>query len=140
MDLVRASHLYKVFGKNERQVIERLKAGESREELASLGTAAVIDVSFEVAKGETFVVMGLSGSGKSTLIRMINGLWSPSEGTVEVAGKVVSDMNDAQLRALRRDHVSMVFQHFALLPHLTVRENAAYGLKLQRQAQAEGTP
>lgn len=51
MDLVRASHLYKVFGKNERQVIERLKAGESREELASLGTAAVIDVSFEVAKG-----------------------------------------------------------------------------------------
>ena len=90
VDLVRASHLYKVFGKNERQVIERLKAGESREELASLGTAAVIDVSFEVAKGETFVVMGLSGSGKSTLIRMINGLWSPSEGTVEVAGKVVS--------------------------------------------------
>ncbi|GAE71557.1 L-proline glycine betaine ABC transport system permease protein ProV [Cutibacterium acnes JCM 18916] len=66
-------------------------------------------MSFEVAKGETFVVMGLSGSGKSTLIRMINGLWSPSEGTVEVAGKVVSDMNDAQLRALRRDHVSMVF-------------------------------
>ncbi|MDI6438828.1 ATP-binding cassette domain-containing protein, partial [Enterobacter hormaechei] len=87
-------------------MIERLKAGESREELASLGTAAVIDVSFEVAKGETFVVMGLSGSGKSTLIRMINGLWSPSEGTVEVAGKVVSGMNDAQMRALRRDHVS----------------------------------
>src|SRR3546814_12531991 len=72
-----------VFGKNERQVIERLKAGESREELASLGTAAVIDVSFEVAKGETFVVMGLSGSGKSTLIRMITGLWSPSEGSEE---------------------------------------------------------
>lgn len=131
MDLVRASHLYKVFGKHEREVIERLKAGESRADLASLGTAAVIDVSFEVAKGETFVVMGLSGSGKSTLIRMINGLWSPSEGTVEVAGKTVSDMNGAQLRELRRDHVSMVFQHFALLPHLTVRENAAYGLKLQ---------
>ena len=53
--------------------------------------------------------MGLSGSGKSTLIRMINGLWAPSEGTVEVAGKVVSDMNDAQLRELRRGHVSMVF-------------------------------
>ncbi|MDO4413313.1 glycine betaine/L-proline ABC transporter ATP-binding protein [Cutibacterium sp.] len=131
VDLVRASHLYKVFGKHEREVIERLKAGESRADLASLGTAAVIDVSFEVAKGETFVVMGLSGSGKSTLIRMINGLWSPSEGTVEVAGKTVSDMNGAQLRELRRDHVSMVFQHFALLPHLTVRENAAYGLKLQ---------
>ena len=90
-------------------MIERLKAGESREDLASLGTAAVIDVSFEVAKAETFVVMGLSGSGKSTLIRMINGLWAPSEGTVEVAGKVVSDMNDAQLRELRRGHAAMAF-------------------------------
>ena len=88
MDLVRASHLYKVFGKNERQVIERLKAGESREELASLGTAAVIDVSFEVAKGETFVVMGLSGSGKSTLIRMINGPVSYTHLTLPTTERV----------------------------------------------------
>lgn len=133
MALVRASHLYKVFGKHEREVVERLKAGESREALASLGTAAVIDVSFEVERGETFVVMGLSGSGKSTLIRTINGLWTPSAGTVEVAGKVVSDMSGRQLREVRRDHISMVFQHFALMPHLTVRENAAYGLKLKGQ-------
>ena len=63
MEYVRASHLYKVFGKHERQVIERLKAGESREELASLGTESVIYVSLEVEKGEPFLVSGLSGSG-----------------------------------------------------------------------------
>ncbi|AXE39689.1 quaternary amine ABC transporter ATP-binding protein [Acidipropionibacterium virtanenii] len=131
MAIVRASHVYKVFGRHEREVVDRLKAGQSREELAHLGTAAVIDASFEVEKGETFVVMGLSGSGKSTLIRTINGLWAPSDGTIEIGDNVVSDMGAKQLRELRRDHVSMVFQHFALLPHLTVRENAAYGLKLQ---------
>ena len=74
---------------------------------------------------------GLGGSGKSTLLRTINGLWTPSDGTIEVAGQKVSELSATQLRELRRDHVSMVFQHFALLPHLTVRENAAYGLKLQ---------
>lgn len=131
MAIVRASHVYKVFGRHEQEVVERLKAGESREDLAPLGTAAVIDASFEVEKGETFVVMGLSGSGKSTLIRTINGLWAPSDGEIRIGENVVSEMSDKQLRELRRDHVSMVFQHFALLPHLTVRENAAYGLRLQ---------
>lgn len=123
--------MYKVFGRHEQEVVDRLKAGESREDLAKLGTAAVIDASFEVERGETFVVMGLSGSGKSTLIRTINGLWAPSDGTIQIGDNVVSQMSPKQLRVLRRDHVSMVFQHFALLPHLTVRENAAYGLKLQ---------
>lgn len=123
--------MYKVFGRHEQEVVERLKAGESREDLRSLGTAAVIDASFEVQKGETFVVMGLSGSGKSTLIRTINGLWAPSSGTIEIGDQVVSDLKGSALRELRREHVSMVFQHFALLPHRTVRENAAYGLKLQ---------
>lgn len=133
MAIVRASHVFKVFGRHEQEVVDRLKAGERRSELAHLGTAAVIDASFGVEKGETFVVMGLSGSGKSTLIRMINGLWAPSAGEITIGENVVSEMGATQLRALRREHVSMVFQHFALLPHLTVRENAAYGLKLQRK-------
>ena len=138
MAIVRASHVYKVFGRHEQEVVERLKAGESREDLAPLGTAAVIDASFEVEKGETFVVMGLSGSGKSTLIRTINGLWAPSDGEIRIGENVVSEMSDKQLRELRRDHVSMVFQHFALLPHLTVRENAAYGLRLQGKGDKNG--
>ncbi|MDN6761402.1 ATP-binding cassette domain-containing protein, partial [Acidipropionibacterium jensenii] len=131
MEIVRASHVYKVFGRRENEVVRRLKEGESREALKTLGTAAVIDASFSVQKGETFVVMGLSGSGKSTLIRMINGLWTPSAGSISIGDSVVSQMSPVQLRQLRRDQVSMVFQNFALLPHLTVRENAAYGLRLQ---------
>ncbi len=129
--LVRASHVYKVFGQHEKEVIRRIENGEDRDDLRDLGTAAVIDASFEVERGEIFVVMGLSGSGKSTLIRTLNGLWSTSSGSVEIAGKDISKMNATELRAVRRDHISMVFQHFALMPHHTVRENAAYSLQLQ---------
>lgn len=135
--LVRASHVYKVFGPNEKEVIRRIENGEDRDDLRELGTAAVIDASFEVERGEIFVVMGLSGSGKSTLIRTLNGLWSTSSGSVEIAGKDISKMNATELRAVRRDHISMVFQHFALMPHHTVRENAAYSLELQGMDKAE---
>lgn len=82
MTAVRAEHLYKVFGRKPGEVIRRLQEGDDRSELTDLGTAAVIDVNFEVQEGEIFVVMGLSGSGKSTLIRMINGLWKTTSGTV----------------------------------------------------------
>jgi glycine betaine/proline transport system ATP-binding protein len=131
MSAVSAEHLYKVFGRHGKEVIRRLEQGEDRSELTGLGTAAVIDANFEVQEGEIFVVMGLSGSGKSTLIRMINGLWKPTAGTVEVMGKNISDLDKKQLRDLRAKHVSMVFQHFALLPHRTVRDNAAYALEIQ---------
>src|SRR3712207_7564561 len=72
--------------------------------------------------------MGLSGSGKSTLVRLLNRLIEPSAGTVEVDGRDLRALDDAQLRAVRNEKISMVFQHFALLPHRTVRENAAYAL------------
>ena len=78
MSVVKASHVYKVFGKRENEVVKRLEAGADRDDLTKLGTAAVIDASFEVEAGEIFVVMGLSGSGKSTLIRTLNGLWAPT--------------------------------------------------------------
>lgn len=131
MTAVRAEHLYKVFGKRPSEVIRQLEQGANRDELTDLGTAAVIDVNFEVKKGEIFVVMGLSGSGKSTLIRMINGLWKPTAGIVEVMGENIAELDKKALRDLRSRHVSMVFQHFALLPHRTVRENAAYALEVQ---------
>lgn len=131
MGVVEASHVYKVFGKNGPEVVRRLEEGADRSELTELGTAGVIDASFSVDKGEIFVVMGLSGSGKSTLIRMINGLWAPTAGTINVAGKNISEMGDGELRELRKKHISMVFQHFALLPHRTVRDNAAYSLEIQ---------
>ena len=131
MSVVRASNVYKVFGENGPDVVRKLEEGADRDDLTDLGTAAVIDVNFTVEKGEIFVVMGLSGSGKSTLIRMVNGLWAPTSGSIEVAGKDISDMGKQQLRKLRADHVSMVFQHFALLPHRTVRDNASYALEIR---------
>lgn len=126
MSVVKASHVYKVFGKRENEVVKRLEAGADRDDLTKLGTAAVIDASFEVEAGEIFVVMGLSGSGKSTLIRTLNGLWAPTAGSVEVLGTDIAKIDSAALRKVRSEHISMVFQHFALLPHRTVRDNAAY--------------
>ncbi|HUG50183.1 MAG TPA: glycine betaine/L-proline ABC transporter ATP-binding protein [Terrimesophilobacter sp.] len=128
---VRAQGLYKVFGRKPAEMVKRLKAGATRDSVSSLGTAAVIDASFEVQRGEIFVVMGLSGSGKSTLIRMLNGLLEPTSGTVEVGGQRITGVPDAALRRIRRENVSMVFQHFALLPHRTVIDNVAYALEVQ---------
>lgn len=128
---LRVEHLSKVFGRRPKEALARIAAGASRDEAAKLGTAAVVDASFEVRRGEIFVVMGLSGSGKSTLIRMLNGLLEPTEGTVEVGGERVTGVDPKRLRGVRRSQVSMVFQHFALLPHRTVLENVAYGLEIQ---------
>jgi glycine betaine/proline transport system ATP-binding protein len=132
VSVIEAREVYKVFGRRPERAVQRLREGAGRDELRSEGlTAAVIDASFDVENGEIFVVMGLSGSGKSTLIRMVNGLLIPTAGSIQVAGTDVQDLDGRGLRALRRDKVSMVFQHFALLPHRTVGENAAYGLKLR---------
>ena len=138
MSAVRADHLYKVFGRQSQAAVERLADGSHRDTIADLDvTAAVIDVSFEVQPGEIFVVMGLSGSGKSTLIRMLNGLLEPTAGSVEVDGVNITALNKKDLLKLRGEKISMVFQHFALLPHRTVLENAAYGLELRGMPRAE---
>ncbi|ALL79669.1 hypothetical protein AD006_31340 (plasmid) [Pseudonocardia sp. EC080610-09] len=135
---VEAHGTYKIFGKRPERGVERLRQGATREELRREGTtAAVIDVSFDVQEGETFVVMGLSGSGKSTLIRMVNGLWEPTAGQLELYGDDIVQMNQKQLRRTRREKVSMVFQHFALFPHLTIGENTAYGLKVKGVPKSE---
>jgi glycine betaine/proline transport system ATP-binding protein len=132
MNAIVARETYKVFGRRPEKGVARLRDGATREELRKEGiTAAVIDASFEVREGEIFVVMGLSGSGKSTLIRMVNGLLEPTAGELLVYGDDIVTMNSEQLRRTRREKVSMVFQHFALFPHRTVGENAAYGLQVQ---------
>lgn len=132
-----ARHLYKVFGRSPQQAVKRLKAGETRADVQDAGTAAVIDASFTVNRGEIFVIMGLSGSGKSTIIRMLNGLHDATDGTITVAGDPITGIPSSRLRELRRDHVSMVFQHFALLPHRTVAANVAYPLELRGVGKAE---
>ncbi|MFD2355017.1 ATP-binding cassette domain-containing protein [Nonomuraea ferruginea] len=99
-------------------------------------TAAVRDVGFEVRPGEVFVVMGLSGSGKSTLVRCLTRLIEPTAYRVTIGGEDVIGASPAKLRDLRQHHVSMVFQHFGLLPHRRVIDNVAYGLEVQGAAKA----
>jgi glycine betaine/proline transport system ATP-binding protein len=133
-----AEHLHKVFGRRQDEAVERLHQGIDREELRADGTtAAVIDASFTVEPGEIFVVMGLSGSGKSTLLRMLNGLLEPTAGHVRFDGQDLTALSDRELREVRARKISMVFQHFALFPHRSVRDNAAYGLAVQGVPRAE---
>jgi glycine betaine/proline transport system ATP-binding protein len=91
----------------------------------------VRNVSFDVAEGEVFVVMGLSGSGKSTLVRMINRLHDPTSGQVFIDGEDVLKLTEERLREIRRQKVSMVFQHFGLLPHRRIADNVAFGLEVR---------
>ncbi|MFZ3560994.1 quaternary amine ABC transporter ATP-binding protein [Streptomyces sp. BH055] len=127
-----------VFGGRQQEAVEKLRGGADREELRAEGTtAAVIDASFTVEPGQIFVVMGLSGSGKSTLLRMLNGLLEPTSGHVKFEGEDLTALAPRELREVRARKISMVFQHFALFPHRSVMENAAYGLEVQGVARAE---
>lgn len=134
---VSVKNVYKIFGRRPKEALKKMREGASRDELGGNDTAAVIDASFDVHKGEIFVVMGLSGSGKSTLIRMLNGLLEPTSGTVTIADTEITGASNQELRDVRQKHISMVFQHFALFPHRTVLDNAAYGLEVQGVAKAE---
>ncbi|MET7969028.1 glycine betaine/L-proline ABC transporter ATP-binding protein [Micromonospora sp. NPDC005305] len=139
MPALAVKSLYKIFGNRADEAMRRLADGAPRAEaLTGLpATAAVIDANFEVRPGEIFVVMGLSGSGKSTLIRMLNGLLRPTKGSVRVDGVELTTLRPAALRRLRREKISMVFQHFALMPHRTVLENAGYALEVAGLPKAE---
>ncbi|MGW5936840.1 quaternary amine ABC transporter ATP-binding protein [Streptomyces celluloflavus] len=133
-------HLWKVFGPGADRIpddtsVAGLSAQELRERTGC--TAAVRDVSFDVHKGEVFVVMGLSGSGKSTLVRCLTRLIEPTSGGLEMDGEDVRAMDRGTLRELRRRRASMVFQHFGLLPHRTVLDNVGYGLEIQGMGRAE---
>ncbi|MFI7101540.1 glycine betaine/L-proline ABC transporter ATP-binding protein [Streptomyces sp. NPDC050161] len=138
MSRLQAEHLYMVFGRRPKDAVRRLEDGADRDELRAEGTtAAVIDASIEVDEGQIFVVMGLSGSGKSTLLRTLNGLLEPTAGTVRFDGQDLTSLSDKELRKVRSEKISMVFQHFALFPHRSVLENAAYGLEVQGVPRAE---
>ena len=125
--------LWKVFGPKSEQVVGTPFANLSREDLLrETGcTAAVRDVTFDVAPGEVFVVMGLSGSGKSTLVRCLTRLIDATAGEVLIEGEDILKASPSQLRELRRTEFSMVFQHFGLLPHRKVIDNIAYPLEIQ---------
>jgi glycine betaine/proline transport system ATP-binding protein len=128
--------VWKVFGPRPAQVVQSIRADQSRHQvLESTGhVLAVRGVSFEVPKGQTFVVMGLSGSGKSTLVRCLTRLTEPTQGQILIGGQDVVKLDDRALLELRRHRVSMVFQNFGLFPHRRVIDNVAYGLEVQGMA------
>ena len=133
-------NLWKVFGTKASEVPGSPELSSlSRKELKSqVGcVAAVRDLSFQVAPGEVFVVMGLSGSGKSTLVRCLTRLIEPTAGEIWFQGEDVVHASEKSLRELRRHKVSMVFQHFGLLPHRRVIDNVAYGLEIRGTGKAE---
>lgn len=139
MSKVQLKSIWKLFGANPQHILSTLDRSASRADvLAQTGhVIAVRDVSLEIAEGEIFVVMGLSGSGKSTLIRCLSRLIEPTAGQVVINGRDVTQMNERELRTLRRETVSMVFQRFGLFPHRTVLDNVAYGLEVQGVPPAE---
>ena len=130
--MLEVNNLTKIFGQNAKRALPLLEQGVSKEEiLQTTGlTVGVHDASFTVYEGEIFVVMGLSGSGKSTLVRMLNRLIEPNKGSVSMHGKDIIKMSHDELVQFRLHNMSMVFQSFALMPHLSVIDNAAFGLEL----------
>jgi glycine betaine/proline transport system ATP-binding protein len=130
---IRAEGVWKVFGPHGERLVGSPDADLPRAELRAKSgcVVAVKDVSIEVWPGEVFVVMGLSGSGKSTLVRTLIRLIEPTAGRIEIVGQDVMAADRTQLRTLRRNSVSMVFQHFGLLAHRRVIDNVAFGLEVQ---------
>jgi glycine betaine/proline transport system ATP-binding protein len=123
---------YKIFGGNPEPAFKLLKQNKSKDEIyKETGlTIGVQDANFSVYAGEIFVIMGLSGSGKSTRVRLLNRLIEPTSGKITVEGQDITKMDTKQLVEMRRKYMSMVFQSFALMPHLTVLQNAAFGLEI----------
>ena len=130
---IEVRHLYKIFGQRPQEVLAQVEAGTGKEEiLAGTGhTVGLHDVNLSIKRAETFVVMGLSGSGKSTFVRCVNRLIDPTAGQVRVGGVDIVELGAAEIKALRRTRMSMVFQRFGLLPHRNVVQNVAYGLRVQ---------
>jgi glycine betaine/proline transport system ATP-binding protein len=139
VEKIRVEGLYKIFGKKPEKVKALLDKGLTKEKIYEKTgmTVGVQNAAFSVYEGEIFVVMGLSGSGKSTLVRMLNRLIEPTYGHVFLDGKDVAAMSTQELTDVRRREISMVFQSFALMPHMTVGENAAFGLELSGVSKTE---
>lgn len=130
---IEVKNVSKIFGKNPKSIIPLIEEGKSKDLiLEETGhTVGVNQASFQVQKGEIFVIMGLSGSGKSTLIRCLNLLNKPTAGDIYIDGENITKYNQKELQDFRKSKVAMVFQHFGLLSHRTVLQNVAYGLEVK---------
>jgi len=124
--------VWKLYGPRAAEILAAHDGKPSADILARAGiVGAVRDANVSIHEGEIFVIMGLSGSGKSTLVRCLSRLVEPTAGSILFAGDDLLRMGEKELIALRRKKVGMVFQNFALLPHLTVLQNVAFPLDVQ---------
>ncbi len=124
--------IWKIFGDGGAQLLKQTNNAPQENDLIERSLiAAVRDASIEVREGEIFIIMGLSGSGKSTMVRCLSRLIEPTAGEVLFEGQDLLKANPKELIQIRRHKMGMVFQHFALLPHLTVLGNVAFPLEIQ---------
>lgn len=136
---IAVKNVSKIFGRQVEKAEKLIAQGLSKEEiLKKTGATVGVDrVSFQIEKGEIFVIMGLSGSGKSTVLRMLNQLIPTTSGQIIVDGQDLTKLSKKELLEFRRNKMSMVFQDFALFPHYTVLENVAYGLEIKSVSKEE---
>lgn len=138
--VVKLEQVWKVFGERADEAMTAIRAEQLTKPEVLERFQCVVGVqnaSFEVPRGEIFCIMGLSGSGKSTLVRHINRLIEPTAGTIEILGQDVGSMKRSELRRVRAEHIGMVFQHMALMPHRSVRDNVAYPLEIRGIAKSK---
>jgi glycine betaine/proline transport system ATP-binding protein len=136
--MLASRNVWKVYGREAARVMAEAGGKPSAAALSNAGLiGAVRDASVEVKEGEIFIIMGLSGSGKSTLLRCLARLIEPTAGEVMFEGRNLLQASERELIEIRRHRMGMVFQHFALLPHLTVLENVAFPLSVQGKPRAE---
>ena len=130
---IRVESVWKVFGRNPSRVLDPQYSGHDKSYFQSEfgNVIGLQDVSFQVSRGETFVIMGLSGSGKSTMVRCLIRLIEPTAGEIVIAGEDITNMSDKELIEFRRSKIAMVFQHYGLMPHRNVLDNAGWGLEVQ---------
>ncbi len=130
-------NVWKLFGDGAQQWLSGAPQNPTNDDLAAAGlVGAVRNVNLSVHTGEIFVIMGLSGSGKSTLVRCLSRLVEPTSGEILFNGENLLTASEARMIEIRRHSMGMVFQHFALLPHLTVLENVSFPLDVQGVAKA----
>ena len=125
--------VWKIFGDRAEEALSDIREhGTSKQQVLEDYNCAigVADVDLEIERGEIFCVMGLSGSGKSTLVRHINRLLEPTTGEIRVNGRDILSLSPGELRKYRNEHIAMVFQNFALLPHRSVLDNIAMPLEI----------
>ena len=136
--LIDVAGVWKIFGDQEDEAMAAIQRdGLSKAEILEKFNCVVgvVDATFKVERGEIFCIMGLSGSGKSTLVRHVNRLLTPTAGKIIVSGLDIMALDDQELLKVRNEKIAMVFQHFGLLPHRSVRDNVAMPLEIRGLSQ-----